>query len=58
MACGEESRKVGRMLPHLENTVDKGEKEENPNKRRRGKRKWRKRKKEKQIERGKKGEKR
>ena len=36
---GEESRKVGRKLPHLDNSVDMGEKEENPNKRRRKKRK-------------------
>ena len=32
MACGDESRKVGRKRPHLDYSVDKGKKEENPNK--------------------------
>ena len=37
MACGDESRKVGRKLPHLDYSVDKGKKEEKPNKRKRAK---------------------
>ena len=37
MACGDESTKVGRKLPHLDYWMDKGKNEENPNKRKREK---------------------